>query len=58
MDEPAGVVNSNRTGSVRLAGDGNMASDGKRENGRFTWAGPALFASVAIAIAVFFWWLL
>lgn len=38
--------------------DGDMASDGKRENGRFTWAGPALFASVAIAIAVFFWWLL
>jgi len=35
-----------------------MASDGKRENERFSWAGPALFASVAIAIALFFGWLL
>jgi hypothetical protein len=35
-----------------------MASDGKGKKERFTWAGPALFASVAIAIALFFWWLL
>jgi hypothetical protein len=35
-----------------------MASDRKGKNERFAWAGPALFASVAIALAIFFWWLL
>jgi hypothetical protein len=35
-----------------------MARDGKGKTERFTWAGPALFVSVAIALAGFFWWLL
>jgi hypothetical protein len=35
-----------------------MASDGKQKNERFAWAGPALFVSVAIALALFFRWLL
>ena len=25
---------------------------------RFPWAGPALFIAVALALAIFFWWLL
>ena len=25
---------------------------------RFPWAGPALFIAVALALVVFFWWLL
>jgi hypothetical protein len=24
---------------------------------RFPWAGPALFTAVALALVVFFWWL-
>lgn len=26
--------------------------------GRYPWAGPALFTAVALALTVFFWWLL
>ena len=25
---------------------------------RYPWAGPALFIAIALALAIFFWWLL
>ncbi len=33
-------------------------SEGKADNPRYRWAGPALFAAVALALLVFFWWFL
>ena len=33
-------------------------SQGKADDERYPWAGPALFGAVAVALAVFFWWFL
>ncbi len=33
-------------------------SEGDTDGARYPWAGPALFAAVAVALLVFFWWFL
>lgn len=35
-----------------------MTDDRKPEDAKHGWAGPAVLAAVALALAVFFWWLL
>ena len=35
-----------------------MAGEANDGGERFAWAGPALFTAVALALLVFFWWLL
>ncbi len=45
----------NRELSPRITTAVNQAPS---DDERYPWAGPALFAAVALALVVFFWWLL
>jgi len=54
---PLIIVNPSRDTSFDRNRESAVNAD---ENGgeRYPWAGPALFAGVALALVAFFWWFL
>ncbi len=53
-----GIVNQAGPFGLKPMMERPMADTQNGNEARFSWAGPALFIAVALALVVFFWWLL